>query len=147
MRTKVINHDALNIPIEDVQDGAILIVTALLNKEMDKPFIAGALQKQVKPEGPSVIGTSDLEEEDAAQTHETTKKKVLPTSAFAEDVNTGIHLNLISNNNLTSSNFPLMKKSPTPTPPQSPKPLSMSYVTSFPQHSSESDTITIYQML
>lgn len=84
MRTKVINHDALNIPIEDVQEGAILIVTGLLNKEMDKPFIfVGALQNQAKPEGPSVIGTSNLEEEDAAQTHETTKKKVLPTSAFA----------------------------------------------------------------
>lgn len=40
-----------------------------------------------------------------------------------------------------------MKKSPTPTPPQSPKPIFMGYVTSFPQHSSESDTITIYQML
>lgn len=75
---------------------------------MNTPSIVEALHKKVEVEGPSDVGTFDLVEEFAAQTHVTTKKEVLPTPAVADVVNTCIHLNLILANNINPSNSALM---------------------------------------
>lgn len=50
------------------------------------------------------------------------RKKVNLLYMLQKLLKTNIHLNSILNNYLNSSNYPLMTKSPTPTPPQSPKP-------------------------
>lgn len=71
--TKVLNKDALNIPAEDVQEGEILIATAILNKAMEMPYIFEVLLKHVEAEvveevmekgakGASVVGTYDMVE-------------------------------------------------------------------------------------
>lgn len=91
-------------------------------KHIEVEVIVEVVEKEAN--GPSVVGTSDMEEEGTAQTHEATEEEVQPTLNVADIVNTCIHLNFISNNILNSSKSPLMTKSPTPTPPQSPKPLS-----------------------
>lgn len=114
----------MNIYVEDAQEGARLIVVVLLNKAMDKPSFVEALQKQTegleKEAGnPSIVGTSELTEEVATQTHMITENEVLHTSVVKDVVNTCIHLNLISDDNLNSYISPLMTKYHTPTPPQS----------------------------
>lgn len=157
-RTKVVNKDTLNIYVEDVQEGPRLIVVALLNEAMYKPSFVEALQKktevlEMEAERPSVVGTSDLAEKVATQSHEIIEKEVLPTSVIVDAVNTSIDLNLISDDDLNSSNSPFMTKYPTPTPPQSPKSLSKNafspqhHVPSSIQHSYDSDIIPIARLL
>lgn len=49
-RTKVVNFFAQNIHVEDVQEGARLITSDLLNQAMEKPYIAKVLLKQLESE-------------------------------------------------------------------------------------------------
>lgn len=148
-----------------------MIAFTLLNKAIEKPFINKALLKQVEAEveakvmkketyGPSDVGIFVVSKEVVAHTLEANEEEVQHASDAAETVNTCIHLNFISDNNLNSSISPLMTKLPTPTPPQSPKPsldhtpslqhdqnLSMCHVTSSPQPTHGLNTSNIAQML
>lgn len=101
-----------------------------------------------------------MSEEVVAKTLETIEEEDQLASYAAETINTSNHLNSIVDNNLNSSNSPIMTKLPIPTPPQSPKPslehipspkhdqhLSMALVISSPQLTHESDSPNIGQMI
>lgn len=151
-RKKVVNKDILNISFEDAQEGTRLIYVSLLNNEMDKPSFVEALRKKNDALGNKVgciyvVSTFDLVEEAATRTREIAEKEALPTSAVTNSMNICIHLNLIFDNHLKIFISPLMTKSPTPTPFESPKSLSKN--THSPQHhatlslsyTSDSDTL------
>lgn len=155
---KVINKVALDIPAEDLQEGAILSEYAILHKAMENISIAEAMEKEA--DGPFDVGTSVVSEETVAQSLKANEEEVLPASVAAVTEKTSIHLNYVSDNNLNYPNSPLLTKSPTLTLHVSPKPLpehisspqhdqklSMGHVTSFSQPTLRSYTSTIVQIL